>query len=54
MLADENAPDILGLCETFLDSNISDGQVTMNSFEKIDAIQSKKLVVVLCYITEIL
>ena len=33
MLANEHAPDILGLCETFLDSNISDGQVTISGYE---------------------
>ena len=33
MLANENAPDILGLCETSLDSNISDGQVTISGYK---------------------
>ena len=32
-LANENAPDILSLCEMILDSNISDGQVTISGYE---------------------
>ena len=33
MLANENTPDMLGLYETFLDSNISDGQVAIRGYE---------------------
>ena len=33
MLANGRGPDILGLCETFLDSNIADGQITIGGYE---------------------
>ena len=33
MLASNKGPDILGVCETFLDSNISDGQVMISGYE---------------------
>ena len=33
MLANSRGPDILGLCETFLDSNIADGQITIGRYE---------------------
>ena len=33
MLANGRGPDILGLCETFLDSNIADGQITISGYE---------------------
>ena len=35
MLANENGPDILGLCETFLDKTILDEQVSINGYESI-------------------
>ena len=35
MLANENGPDILWLCETFLDKTILDEQVSINGYESI-------------------
>ena len=32
-MAINNGPDIFGLCETFLDSTVSDGQVYINGFD---------------------
>lgn len=33
MLASENGPDILGMCETFLDQNIGDSLISIPEFE---------------------
>ena len=33
MLVNEKGPDIFGACETFLDANVSDGQIAINGFE---------------------
>ena len=33
MLVNEKGPDIFGACETFLDVNVSDGQIAKNGFE---------------------
>lgn len=33
ILANEKGPDILGICETFLDAKISDGQVMISGYE---------------------
>ena len=35
MLANENGPDILGLCETFLDKTILDEKVSISRYESI-------------------
>ena len=33
MLANNRGSDILGLCKTFFDSNIADGQITISGYE---------------------
>ena len=33
MLVNEKGPDIFRACETFLDANVSDGQIAINGFE---------------------
>ena len=34
-MAEENGPDIIGICETFLNQSISSNQVTINGFSHI-------------------
>lgn len=34
-MANEKCPDILGICETFLDNNVPDSQLTINGFDFI-------------------
>ena len=34
-MACENGPDVLGICETFLNNNISSNQLTVNGFDHI-------------------
>ncbi|MEW8545693.1 MAG: endonuclease/exonuclease/phosphatase family protein [Candidatus Thiodiazotropha sp.] len=35
IMANQNGPDILGICETFLERNISDNQVAIDGYELI-------------------
>ena len=34
-MAYENGPDVLGICETFLNENISCNRLTVNGFDQI-------------------
>ena len=39
-MAINNGPDISGLCETFLDGTVSDGQVYVNGFDFLRKVRS--------------